>query len=293
MGPQGIPGPKGDTGDVGGFINIAGIVNNEYALPDPELISNLTVAYLVGTTEPYDLYIQVGSTSATAEWFNAGPLNVATYITVGGQFQNVWDADTKLDKITTTGYTRAYVVKYNGTQDVMTLTKDLPRDGSIPMYDDNGCLVSQEPQKNDHVATKQYVDSKAGGGGGGWSSVVVDNPGMDNGSFLFPTEIQGHLIMLTVCAGYGEFDDYDSKHTMVFDPIVFKIPPAYGQVPAADFSRTITGYADNIENPTLTLTPNFIGEGRVDYAISDYPYGICVQAWYQDLGLADYEASDN
>lgn len=99
-GPQGPQGPKGDTGDVGGFININGILANANQLPTPESLGNLTIAYLVGASTPYDLYVQVGSTSATATWNNAGPFNAATLVTVNGKAQNVWSADTKINSIT-------------------------------------------------------------------------------------------------------------------------------------------------------------------------------------------------
>ena len=104
QGPQGLrgergeQGPQGERGDVGGFINIAGIVESTDQLPAPSSLDNLTVAYLIGTAAPYTLYIQVGSTSDTAIWTNVGDLNVATYVTSGGAYQNVWDADTKLDR---------------------------------------------------------------------------------------------------------------------------------------------------------------------------------------------------
>lgn len=99
VGPQGPQGQKGDTGDVGGFINIAGILANTDQLPTPASLGNLTVAYLIGASAPYSLYIQVGSTSDTATWNDAGPFNAATLVMVEGQAQNVWDADTKLDKV--------------------------------------------------------------------------------------------------------------------------------------------------------------------------------------------------
>lgn len=95
-GPQGPQGPKGETGDSGGFIHISGILANTDQLPTPISLRDLTVAYLVGASSPYDLYIQVGSTSAEALWQNVGPLNVATYVTSGGEFQSIWNADTKL-----------------------------------------------------------------------------------------------------------------------------------------------------------------------------------------------------
>lgn len=162
IGPQGVQGPKGDTGDVGGFINIAGIIADEYSLPDPTLIDNLTVAYLVGAAAPYDLYIQVGSSSDEAQWFNAGPLNVATMVTVGGQYQNTWDADTKIDKETgVTTYIQAYVKDKDGTntlKDVSNYHTPLP--GAFPLYGPSGTLVVKTPTSETHCANKQYVDAK-------------------------------------------------------------------------------------------------------------------------------------
>ena len=100
QGPQGEKGEKGDRGDVGGFINIWGIVGSTAQLPTPASLDNLTVAYLVGSQAPYDLWVQVGANSEVAVWTNTGPFNAGTLVSVNGNYQNVWDADTKLDKVT-------------------------------------------------------------------------------------------------------------------------------------------------------------------------------------------------
>ena len=99
QGPQGIQGPKGETGDVGGFINIFGRLNIPEQLPSPESLKNLTAAYLIGTQEPYHLYVQIGPNSETAVWSDVGPFNAATLVTVDGIAQNVWEASTKADKM--------------------------------------------------------------------------------------------------------------------------------------------------------------------------------------------------
>lgn len=96
-GDPGEPGPQGPRGDVGGFINIAGIIPSITELPLPSTLNNLTKAFLVGSYAPYDLYIQVGSTAATAQWQNTGPFNVGTMVTQAGNFVNIWDADSKVD----------------------------------------------------------------------------------------------------------------------------------------------------------------------------------------------------
>lgn len=131
IGPVGPQGEKGEKGDVGGFINIWGTLANTDQLPTPSSIDNLTAAYLVehigGTDESndhYDLYVQAGENSDTAVWVNAGPFNAGTLVTVNGSGQNVWDADTKLDKITATpiGNTAyLYAKKTDGSNGSITL----------------------------------------------------------------------------------------------------------------------------------------------------------------------------
>lgn len=101
QGPQGQQGIKGDKGDVGGFIGIVGIVGSVTQLPTPTSLGDLTRAFLVGTSAPYDLYIQVGDSSSTAVWTDMGPLNIATYVSVNGEYVGIWDSDTKVDKSTT------------------------------------------------------------------------------------------------------------------------------------------------------------------------------------------------
>lgn len=162
-----LRGPKGNTGDVGGFINIAGVLTNEYDLPDPSLINNLTVAYLVGTMEPYSLYIQVGSTSRNAEWLDAGPLNVATMVTVNGQYQNTWNADTKLDKIPLSQVSGSlvYVRDHLGNNDYRTLSAS-PIGGAIPIYNrsstNQGILKTNFPETGADCVNKDYADANYG-----------------------------------------------------------------------------------------------------------------------------------
>lgn len=122
QGPQGEKGEKGDRGDVGGFINIWGIVGNTSQLPTPASLDNLTVAYLVGSQNPYDLWVQVGANSEVAVWTNTGPFNVGTLISVNGNYQNVWDADTKLDKVTkAAANAKVYGVNASGKQWMINL----------------------------------------------------------------------------------------------------------------------------------------------------------------------------
>ena len=177
-GPQGPQGQKGDTGDVGGFINIYGIVTNTDQLPSPATLKNLTIAYLLGTQVPYDLYIQVGENSSVAQWVNSGPFNAATLVSSGGVYQNIWDADTKVDKYTGMGgVSRSYGV--DATNNPMmyahTVNNDGGKVGQIATYvspnfgealanptKNGGMLLTNDPEKPYQAANKKYVDSEVG-----------------------------------------------------------------------------------------------------------------------------------
>ena len=125
VGPRGPQGEKGDTGDVGGFINIYGVLANTSLLPTPASLNNLTVAYLVGAASPYDLYVQIGKNSDEAVWTNTGPFNAATAVSVNGSYQNIWNADTKLDKVTTgSDYPQVYVKEWNGNQTLVNIIQN-------------------------------------------------------------------------------------------------------------------------------------------------------------------------
>ena len=161
-GPQGPQGPKGDTGDVGGFINIYGILANASQLPTPASLNNLTIAYLVGASTPYDLYVQIGSTSATATWNNAGPFNAATLVTVNGKAQNVWSADTKVDSVignaSITDGTTVYIHYKDSTIDSDGIRNLIWNNGSFePTSSDNGSIPAIS---NGYIAVKTPDKSK-------------------------------------------------------------------------------------------------------------------------------------
>lgn len=161
QGEQGPRGPQGETGDVGGFINVRGIVANVDQLPTPASLSNLTIAYLVGSAAPYDLYIQVGSTSDEAVWENVGLLNAATYVLVNGVGQNVWDADTKLDKKTVSSGRHLYQTTSGGQGTIQANYDRIPT--SVAMYDSAGRLRTNTPSgsNNTEAVNWGYLNGQA------------------------------------------------------------------------------------------------------------------------------------
>ena len=66
QGPIGLTGPKGDTG---GLVNILGVVATAEELPSVSTVND-TDAYLVGSTDPYDIYVIIHQPNK--QWFNIG-----------------------------------------------------------------------------------------------------------------------------------------------------------------------------------------------------------------------------
>lgn len=156
-GPEGPQGPQGERGDVGGFINIWGILTQSSQLPAPASLNNLTVAYLIGSSAPYDLWVQVGESTTTAIWKNTGPFNAATAVSSNGVYQNVWDADTKLDKYTNvTEYNQVYVKAADGSEGTINVTKSALAD-AVVQRNSTGTITSVYPNTDSDVTTKSYV----------------------------------------------------------------------------------------------------------------------------------------
>ena len=90
-----------------------------------------------------------------------GPLNVATLVTVGGQYQNFWDADTKLDKDTsTTTYNQVYVKSAAGGQGTINVTKQSIADAVVQRQSDGNIYVPLVPAEGVDAASKEYVDTE-------------------------------------------------------------------------------------------------------------------------------------
>lgn len=181
QGPQGVQGPQGATGDVGGLVNIKGIVASTNQLPSPIELNNPTASYLVGTEAPYNLYIQVGDTPQEAVWTDVGELNAATLVLVGGQYQNIWNADSKLDKDSSvTTYNQAYIKAAEGYQAAINVTKQVVGSAIPQRRDDGNITIPAIPQQDTDATSRKYVvdyflQKYAGDGSGYYVYAVFPN----------------------------------------------------------------------------------------------------------------------
>lgn len=167
-GPAGPQGPQGEKGDVGGFINIRAILPNTDQLPTPASLDNLTVAYLIGESAPYTLYVQIGETSETALWTDVGAFNAATLVTVNGVGQNVWDADSKVTKNTersqsSAGKTFLYGFSRDGSgypTDNIYEAGSSRTAGHMVRYSSRGTVLTNEPSSNLDAVNLETLNSK-------------------------------------------------------------------------------------------------------------------------------------
>lgn len=156
-GKNGAPGPKGDKGDKGdpgprgeqgpqgpaGAFTILGTLTSSDLLPSAASM-NQNDAYLITTEGGFDLWIIIGTTSSNFTWLNTGHLGAGTTITVNGQAVATFNADTKVNKTTSTGGNRIYGVYSTGEQAIYTLTT-YPSAAAVARFDTNARLQTSNP----------------------------------------------------------------------------------------------------------------------------------------------------
>ena len=238
IGPIGPIGPRGEQGPQGkpGAFNIKDTLYSVSDLYNID-ISKLSPgdAYLVSNGVSYDLWLVVGEDPAL-EWVNTGQVGVGSTITVSGQAQNSWNADTKLDKVSSTSsLDRAYVVKSNGTQEMRTVesTNYSLNNNSIVCRENGYIRGSDNPSYSWGVPSKSYVDraisnavSGMGGGGGpeayltGFGKIEYNCPGSETRMFVIQWRNHDGITWNTSIAfasgvdeNYQNFDDryYDGS----------------------------------------------------------------------------------
>ena len=187
QGPRGERGPAGPMGPEGSparIIKIAGQVSTVDALPEPDIVP-IDTGYLVGAQSPYNLYIKWVYAGVSA-WHNVGPFNQGTAVTVDGQFVSVFDADTKLNKISSYEGDKVYVNHFG--EDTFIEAETVRSTGTLVMRDQNtGTFQAATPILAEDVTTKEYVDDLVNNSlaviplglrpGGGENSTVVKDSG--------------------------------------------------------------------------------------------------------------------
>lgn len=80
QGPTGATGPQGQDGQPGTLYTIYDQIADVTRLPNPNTMPR-SAAYLVGTQEPFDVYVIIGP-AGNAQWFNLGPVSTVVTNTI-------------------------------------------------------------------------------------------------------------------------------------------------------------------------------------------------------------------
>lgn len=79
-GATGPQGPQGQDGQPGTLYTIYDQIEDISDLPNPNIMPR-AAAYLVGSDEPYDVYVIIGE-AGNAQWFNLGPVSTVVTNTI-------------------------------------------------------------------------------------------------------------------------------------------------------------------------------------------------------------------
>ena len=159
-GLQGEKGDKGDRGDTAPVVTLIGITDDPSQIAETTPSAELVGKAWVLTQEDIATIWTVMETSPTVfEWQEVGVLSGFTAITVNGEFQTTFNADTKLDKVSSnvSGLFQAYCIDTSGQQTMIPVN---PRatDWTIARRYDGGRLRVATPIAEDDATTKKYVD---------------------------------------------------------------------------------------------------------------------------------------
>ena len=244
-GAQGPVGPVGPQGPVGpaGSLNIVGTFSSVGQAPAASG-QTLGDAFILSTGGVSTLYILTGTpgTPSTYAWQETS-FGGGTEVYVGGAVQGTWNADGKMDKITSTNsYERAYVVSASGSQTTAQISSSATANAIVKRKSNSQITVPATPSSNTDAASKQYVDGKAndlaaidseldrrilaleGGsesGGDGWNTYTKNGLMTNDISEVFsPAEASGetYLVLVVFSDNTGTYDKNAYAGPFVFSP---------------------------------------------------------------------------
>lgn len=167
-GPQGPTGPRGEQGPIGpsGAFTVRGVLSSEELLPDASS-SEGGDAYLILADGAYTLYVLVSPVYDSKYWQSCGTVGGSgggAAIYVNGEQVQEFNADVKLDKVSTTStHARFYTVAADGNQTLTNASATSITQNTVPIRTTSGNIyVPITPTHNQHAASKQYVDNKMG-----------------------------------------------------------------------------------------------------------------------------------
>lgn len=138
----------------------------------PEALNNLIEGVLYaqesGLTEEQEAKVEKIVINGNGDKFLANngeykEVNGGTTVTVNGEAVKTFDADTKLDKVTTRGsYNRLYAVSWDGKTQLLYNLYEGVSQSTIVQRDNSQIKVPETPVADNDATSKKYVDEKTG-----------------------------------------------------------------------------------------------------------------------------------
>lgn len=158
---NGANGQDGATGDPGESFMIMATLSSASLLPDPSTTPR-NHAYIItdgDISTPDALYYITGEVGSEV-WSYSSFAAAGTTVSVNGSPTYAWNADTKLDKVTTTStYSQVYSKTAQGVNQMLDIDNNATA-GTIPVRNINGNLkVNETPNFDGDAASKKYVDT--------------------------------------------------------------------------------------------------------------------------------------
>ena len=152
-GKTGATGPQGPRGETA-TLNIIGTFTSLDQAP-PASTRELGDAFLLSAGGLTTLYVLTGTPDiiSTYSWQETS-FGGGTRVTVEGQTQSVWNADTKLDKLV--GNTQSVYTFIDPWTTNLTPISTEVSENSIPVRDLSGTFSVANPSQANHPATKSY-----------------------------------------------------------------------------------------------------------------------------------------
>lgn len=162
QGPEGPIGEMGPQGERGALFSSLGYVSSVDQLPDPSVLDDLNVAYVVGSVPPYTMYVQIGVSPLTATWKSLGPINTGTqvYDSETQTYYTSWDTNTKVDKMVNNEQRTYAYVNNGGDEEKIRVTTGATSNAIAQRLASGHLQVPEDPTSSNYATSKIYVDNK-------------------------------------------------------------------------------------------------------------------------------------
>jgi len=161
---NGINGQNGADGDPGQSFMIMGVISNTSLLPDPSITPrNHAYVYNDGDPTTPDRLYYITGTVGNEVWSYSSFAQVGSTVYVNGNSVATFNADTKLDKVTTSStYDQVYAKAAGGTNGMLNVDTSSNGNVIVQRNSQGQIYVPTTPYDGSCATSKDYVDTEVG-----------------------------------------------------------------------------------------------------------------------------------